>query len=130
MYYCKPRTDRSGRQDERREWTLTPRADIAEHDDHYRIEIDLPGVAKETIDLQVEEGELRLTASREHLREGESFLHRERRNGTYCRLFRLSDQIDTSRAEASLEEGVLRVRLPKAARTQNRKIEIREVAVA
>jgi HSP20 family protein len=106
--------------------TYVPRTDILEHDEHYEIVVELPGVAPDAIDLQVEKHDLRVTATRRAPENGNAraYLLRERRNGTFVRTFHLGDMVDRNAVEAKMEDGILRIRVPKAVQALPRKIAI------
>lgn len=76
---------------------------------------DLPGVREGDIDVQVHEGVLLLSGKRERetSEDGDGRLYRERRHGSFHRSFRLGDNIDAEKIEASCDNGVLTVSLPK-----------------
>jgi HSP20 family protein len=105
------------------EWTMAPRTDIREMDDHFAIEVELPGVASEHVDLQVEDGELRLTATRNGKSEG-AYLARERMSGTFTRVFKLGDMVDSDNIQGQMNDGILTIKVAKAARALPRKIAI------
>ncbi len=87
-----------------------PRTDIAESDEAFAIEVELPGVAADQVDLQVEDEVLRLSA--------------KHKRGTYVRTFHLGTLVNREGIEANLKDGVLTIRLPKAAGALPRKITI------
>ena len=103
-----------------------PRADIAEFDDHFSIEVELPGVAPDQIDLQVEDETLRLVARRggADAAEQTSYLVRERRPWTFVRTFHLGAHVDRTAIEGQLTDGILKIRLPKLAGALPRRITI------
>jgi HSP20 family protein len=107
----------------RLEWAIAPRTDITEMDDHFAIEVELPGVSSEHVDLQVEDDELRLTAKRNGGSDG-TYLTRERLAGTYTRVFRLGEMVDADSIRGEMNDGILRIRVPKTARALLRKITI------
>jgi HSP20 family molecular chaperone IbpA len=108
------------------EWTIQPRVDIRELDDHVVVEVELPGVATDKVDLQVEDDELRLTAPKASAsNEAGSYLVRERRHGTYSRIFRLGEQVDQDAISGDMSDGVLRIRVPKQANALPRKVSIK-----
>ena len=98
--------------------------DIYENAEEYRLIADLPGVAQDDLSLDLERGELTLFAKRSLDREGE-VLGADRREGDFRRVFRIPDEVDGSKIEASLEGGVLDVRLPKSERVRPRRISIK-----
>lgn len=106
---------------------LRPRTDIAEYGDRYEIEMELPGVTPDRVDLQIEDDELRVAAERTAPpaeENGQRILVRERRAGTFVRVFTLGNAIDRERIEGKMTDGVLRIRLPKSAAALPRKIQI------
>jgi HSP20 family molecular chaperone IbpA len=102
---------------------LVPAVDIFENEDEYRVVADLPGVRQEDIDVELERGELIVFAKREVGREGEA-LALGRAEGDFRRVFRIPEDLDRSKVEASFEEGVLQVRLPKSERAKPRRISV------
>jgi HSP20 family protein len=109
---------------DRCEPAIRPRTDIREHDDHFVIEVELPGVATDKVDLQVEDDQLRLIATKSRPEDKTGYLHRERRLGTYCRSFRLGDSVDPDGINGKLSDGVLRIHIPKTDRAMPRKISV------
>ena len=107
---------------------MCPRTDIRESEDHFSIEVDLPGVAPKDVDLQVEGDDLRVTATRGDAggTEGQDrmYLVRERRNGTYARVFHLGALVDRESIEGKLSDGVLRIRVSKHKNAMPRRIAI------
>jgi HSP20 family protein len=107
--------------------TISPRTDIREVEDHFEVEVELPGVAPTDVDIQVEGDELRVTAARTDRSESgttRTYVVRERVSGVYSRLFRLGTQVDRDTIEARMTEGVLRIRLLKHASVLPRRITV------
>jgi HSP20 family molecular chaperone IbpA len=98
--------------------------DIYEDDQGLVVVADLPGVEPGALDVRVEQGVLTLQARAQTLAPGTP-LHREYELTGFFRQFQLPEEIDTGRIEASLTQGVLTLRLPRAAPAQPRRIEIR-----
>lgn len=121
--YCGQMEHKMVNREGRLEWTLAPRTDIKELDDHFAIEVELPGVSSDHVDLQVEGDELRLTATRNGKSDG-AYLARERAAGTYTRVFRLGETVDLEGIRGTMADGILTIHLPKAARVLPRKITI------
>ena len=92
--------------------------------DHFIIEFDLPGVAPETIDLDVERNVLTVRAERLAGNGEWQMLANERARGAFSRQLVLGDNLDLERIEASLDGGVLRLSVPVAERAKPRKIEL------
>ena len=106
---------------------LTPPVDLYENADEYRLVADLPGVSQDDVQLELERGELTLSATRTLSREGETLAlgHRE---GDFRRVFRIPSEVDAARVEASFDQGVLQIRLPKSEGHKPRRIAIEAVA--
>jgi HSP20 family protein len=102
---------------------LAPAVDIFENAEEYRVVADLPGVRQEDIDIDLERGELVVFAKRELSREGEG-LALGRREGDFRRVFRIPEDLDRTKVEASFDNGVLQVRLPKSERVKPRRISV------
>ena len=92
--------------------------------DRFVIEFDLPGVARESIDLDVERNVLTVRAERVARNGDWEMLASERPRGVFSRQLVLGDNLDLDRIEASYEHGVLRLLVPVAERAKPRKIQI------
>lgn len=104
-----------------------PAVDIYETSEAYVLHADLPGIAKEDIDVQVLEDQVTLRGSRKRVEptEEKGFRRYERAEGRFERSFRIKGGIDTSRVEARFENGVLTVSLPKPEEAKPRQVEIK-----
>lgn len=102
---------------------LSPPVDIYETDDALVVVADLPGVGRDDIGLRVENGVLSIEGRPSYGRPSDT-IHAEFDLAPYYREFRLSDKVDSERITAELKHGVLRVRLPKAARVRPRSIDV------
>jgi HSP20 family protein len=92
--------------------------------DVFQIEFDLPGVAKESIDLDVERNVLTVRAERVPRNGDWEMLASERPRGMFSRQLVLGDNLDLERIEAHYDGGVLRLTIPVAERAKPRRIEI------
>jgi HSP20 family protein len=99
--------------------------DAFRDDDTFVVELDLPGVDPETIDLDVERNVLTVKAERRP-RAGQNaeVLIAERPTGAFSRQLFLGETLDTERIDASYDAGVLRLRIPVAEQAKPRKITI------
>lgn len=110
----------------REEAALRPAVDVIEDAGGITLYADMPGVAKDTLNLQVEadtltiEGEVSLAVP-----EGMEATHAEMNVPRYRRVFTLSKELDTDRISAAFTEGVLKLRIPKAEHAQPRRIEVK-----
>lgn len=105
---------------------FTPRADIYETEDTIVVVADIPGAHEDSIEITVEKNILTINAYVEpEAPEGYSLAFAEYEVGDFQRSFRLSDEIDRSRIEATVKDGVLRLYLPKAPEAMARKISVK-----
>lgn len=103
-----------------------PRADIRETDGEVMIAVDMPGVDEKSVDITLEKDVLTIsgtvnTASPENY----SPTYLEYGVGDYQRRFVLSNEIDRNKIEAKVKNGVLSLKLPKAAEAKARKIAVK-----
>ena len=101
-----------------------PDVDILEHADAYVILADMPGASDEDVDVRLDKGVLTLDA-RVAGRDESRLRYAEYRSGGYHREFRISEDIDPDGVTAQMRNGVLELRLPKAAEKQPRRIAVR-----
>jgi HSP20 family protein len=97
--------------------------------DNFVVELDLPGVSAESIDLTVERNVLTVHGKRERqTAEAAEMIVSERTFGTFSRQLFLGDALDADRVTASYVDGVLRLEIPVAEQAKPRKVEIRAAA--
>ncbi len=92
--------------------------------ERFVIEFDLPGIAKDSIDLDIERNVLTIRAERPGRNGDWEMLASERPRGAFSRQLVLGDNLDLQRIEAGYEAGVLRLVVPVAERAKPRKIKI------
>lgn len=103
----------------------SPLVDVEETDDAYIVEADLPGVKRNDVDVELVGSELTISGEIKE-RERTGLLRRQaRRTGRFDYRVTLPDHVESDQIEASLNEGVLTVRVPKSEQAQRRKIEIK-----
>ena len=104
-----------------------PSVDISETEGDFVVTADLPGMAREDLDVQVNNG--RLTIKGERRRESasnEGNVHRvERAYGTFTRAFDLPTAVNADKIGASYKDGVLTVTVPKAEEAKPKQIEVK-----
>jgi HSP20 family protein len=93
--------------------------------DAFVLEFDLPGIAKESIDLDVERNVLTVRAERISRNGDWEMLATERPKGLFSRQLVLGDNLDLERIDAAYADGVLRLTIPVAEKAKPRKIEVR-----
>ena len=103
-----------------------PRTDLIETDAAYLIRLDLPGVPRENINLNLHENALTISGERKavDLSETDSIIHSERAFGPFHRTFRLPKTAREDGITASYRDGVLAIRVPKAEETRPRRIDV------
>ena len=108
------------------ELVLRPPVDIFEDAEGITLLSDMPGVDKERLNLQVDNDSLLIEGeARIEMPEGMEALYADVRSTRYQRSFALSSELETNEIDASIKDGVLRVRIPKRAEVRPRKIEVR-----
>lgn len=101
--------------------------DLYRADDHYVVNVDLPGVDPGSIDLDVDANTLTIRAERTiGGADGTQWLAQERAAGRYMRQLGLGNDVDLERIQASYEHGVLALTIPVAERAKPRKITIEQ----
>ena len=106
---------------ERADWT--PAADIYETETGYLIAMDLPGIDREALEIDVDENRLIVKGTRAI---SESRQHRsERPRGKFLRTFGVPGSVDQGKIGAEYKEGVLQIRLPKRGEQKSKKIGIK-----
>jgi HSP20 family protein len=101
-----------------------PSADVTETDDAYVVEVELPGVKREDINVEVNGNELAVTGEIKQRERVGLFRRRTRRVGEFEYRVVLPGDLDDDGVEATLAEGVLTIRVPKTERAKSRRIEI------
>jgi len=103
---------------------VSPRVDLHQDADGYTLEVEMPGVAKDGVDVTVEDGKLTLLGRRNESESPGRVLYTERSNTEYRRVFDLDPGIDSTKVSASIDQGLLKVRLLKAEAVKPRKITV------
>lgn len=103
--------------------------DAYRHGDVVTVELDLPGIDPDAIDVQVERGELRVQATRRPVvPDGARFLVRERTETSVQRRIMLGDVLDVDAVDAEYTAGVLTLRIPLREAAKPRRIDVRSGA--
>ena len=105
---------------------FTPSLDIYEKDDHLVVKTELPGIKKSDLDISLEDGVLTIKAEKkqEEVTEEATYYASERAFGEYSRAISLPFPVDAEKVAASLKNGLLTVKLPKAEEAKPRRIEV------
>jgi HSP20 family protein len=90
------------------------------------VEAEIPGLRREDLEISALGNEVAIKGHRpDVLKEGETYHRQERAAGAFSRALRLPMEIDPDKIEASLNQGVLLIKLPKAAAAKARRIEVK-----
>jgi HSP20 family protein len=103
---------------------ITPTASVVEGDDAYILNVEMPGVNKEGLEISVENNELTIIGRQSMPQIEGTLIHRESRSENFRRVFELDPSIDTSKISARTEQGILTLTLPKAEQVKPRKITV------
>ncbi len=112
------------RVDIEREWT--PAVDIREEADRFVLVADIPGVARDNVDITLDKGVLTIKGERSarHGEEDREYRRRERIHGAFMRQFTLPDTVDAQHISATVADGVLEIVIAKAEKPQPKKISV------
>lgn len=105
---------------------FTPACEVSETDEHYLMSVDLPGMKKEDIKIEVSDNVLTVSGERkrESSEKGQRVQHYEKSYGFFKRSFSLPSSIEADKVEARYEDGVVELYLPKVQAAKPRHIEI------
>lgn len=104
----------------------TPRMDLSETDDAFLIKVDLPGLKKDEITVNVEDHRLMVRGERKEERkeEKENFLRMERSSGSFFRSVTLPPAVKEDAIQAEFKDGVLTITIPKTEESTSRRIQV------
>ncbi|MFI5253412.1 MAG: Hsp20/alpha crystallin family protein [Bacteroidota bacterium] len=104
-----------------------PAVEITEDDNAYTLEVDLPGVTKDEVKISIDKNVLTIQGERKSISSDEkkSYHYNERAFGNFRRSFNLSTLVKSDAIQASYENGVLKLTLPKAEEAKPREIEVK-----
>ena len=113
----------AAQQQQQEQWA-TPPASIREDGEGYRLEIEMPGVNKEGLEISIENNELTIIGRRSMPTVEGTVLHREMRPHNFRRIFEIDPSIDAAKISARVEQGLVTLVLPKAEQVKPRKITV------
>lgn len=101
-------------------------ADVYEENDTVYVEMHVPGMTPDEIDISVEDNHLRITGSRKEREEigDRGYYYKEIRRGDFERSLTLPSAVDSSKASAEFSDGVLKIALPKKMAGESKKIKV------
>jgi HSP20 family protein len=107
-----------------REKFITPPANVSETSEGYLLELEMPGVNKDGLEISIENNELSIVGRRSNLVIDGTPVHRESRSENYRRSFEIDPSIDSAKIAARMSQGVVTLTLPKAEEVKPRKIAV------
>ena len=110
------------------DYTFVPGKDILETDESVIVHVDLPGINKKDIDLDVTETRVRVKANfdiEQEIQKGSHLTLHDRKTGVVRRTVRLPKKVVPQEAEAEFTDGVLKVEIPKQEKTESFKVKVK-----
>lgn len=109
------------------ERTLSPKVDIIDRDNELVLKAQIPGVKKEDLNLTVTDNMVTLegTSSHEEKEERDNYYRRECARGSFTRSIPLPCDVESAKATATFEDGMLELHLPKMTKTKRHTVEIK-----
>ena len=119
--------DSTGEQGNAGKSVFRPTAKVVESEAAFTVSLDLPGVDASDVSIELLDGELKVGGVRkiEDVAEGDRVMQDTRKQGAFENTFKFESMVDEDKIEASYENGVLEIVVPKAAKPVARKIEIK-----
>ena len=103
---------------------ISPPASVTEIGDGYMLEIEMPGVKKDGIEISVENNELTVIGRRSLPAVEGTLIHRESHPENFRRVFEIDPSIDADKISAKIDQGLVTLTLPKAEHVKPRKIAV------
>jgi HSP20 family protein len=103
---------------------VAPVASVMEQPDGYMLQVEMPGVNKEGLEISIENNELTILGRRSLPAVDGTLIHREMRPHNFRRTFELDPSIDTGKINAKVDQGVVILTLPKTEQVKPRKITV------
>ena len=117
------RETRESDREQAEQFIMAP-AGVTEISDGYTLEIEMPGVKKEGLEISVENNELTIIGRRSLPAAEGTLIHRESRPENFRRMFELDPSIDANKISAKIDQGLVTLTLPKAEHVKPRKIAV------
>ena len=105
--------------------SFNPALDVYETNEGFHVEIALPGIKPDQLDITVQENVLTISGElKQDQREGRNYHRAERRHGSFSRSISFPTQVNLEKINASYEYGILKIDVPKAEEVKPRKVQI------
>jgi HSP20 family protein len=107
---------------------LVPNIDIAESDKAIEVSAEMPGLERKDVEISIEDDTLTIRGEKkiEEDEKDKNVQHSERCYGVFMRVLQLPSGVDPSSIEATMSNGVLKIKIPKPAKPEPKKIEVKE----
>lgn len=103
---------------------IAPPASVIEAGEGYRLEVEMPGVNREGLEISIDNTELTILGRRSLPTVEGTLIHRESRPENFRRTFEIDPSIDANKISAKIEQGLVTLTLPKAEHVKPRKIAV------
>lgn len=105
---------------------VSPRVNLVDRDDEIILSAEVPGVKKEDLDISLTENTLTLQGTTKHEEKEEKgdYYRHEIVSGEFSRAINLPSAVDTDRVEATFQDGMLKIKIPKVNKSKRRHIEL------
>lgn len=103
---------------------VAPAASVIEAGDGYTLEVEMPGVSKEGLEISIENNELTVIGRRSVSTVEGTLIHHESRPENFRRAFEIDPSIDADKISAKIDQGLATLTLPKAEKVKPRKITV------
>lgn len=104
---------------------FTPLGDVVETDEEYNIDLMLPGIKKDDIKIKIEDGKISIEGERKENKD-KKFNYKETWYGKFKKSYKLPDDVNVDNVDASYEDGILKVVVPKdKERVKSKLIEVK-----
>lgn len=113
-------------------FNISPATDVAETDKEIRVSVELPGMEAKDVSVTISHDRVTISGkkSEEKKEEKNGYFRQERSYGEFQRVIALPDTIESDKADASINKGVLTISIPKqeGAQTKSRKLDVKQAA--
>ena len=106
---------------------LAPRLDVVERENEFVVQAEMPGIARDDIEVTLENGILTISGECRNEKEesnGGRLIRQERQYGKYVRSLRLGKDVDEKKVKANYKDGILELTLPKSEEVKPKKINV------
>lgn len=114
-----------GNAEQRNRGFIIPPANISAGNNEYLVELEMPGVDQSGLDITVEGDELTIVGWRKNQSIEGDLCYCESAQADYRRVFEIGPDVDAAKINAEMNQGVLRLRLPKSEKAKPRRIEVK-----